>query len=312
MQAPRYNMAMISKYKYKKLTWVDIENPTDDEINHIIEEFNIPVLVGEEIQHTSLHPKVDVYPNLLYLILHFPKLSREKGKATEQEIDFIIGHDFIITVHYEFIDAINEFAKKFEAESVLEKHMDIDHAGFLFFHLADTLYKSTRHQLSDINILIRDTEHKIFKGKENEMVSQLSIINRMLLDFKQSLRFHHQVLNSFEIAGKKFFGPDFAYYLSATIGEFTKTVSIMDSHKEIIDDLRETNDSLLSSKTNETMRILTIITFITSPVMVISSIFMMNTDFVLLNGATEFIILVGIMLSMSILIFIYFKLKKWL
>jgi magnesium transporter len=312
MQAPRYNMTMISKYKYKKLTWVDIENPTTDEINHIIEEFNVPTLVGEEIVHTSLHPKVDVYPNVLYLILHFPKLSREKGKATEQEIDFIIGKDFIITAHYEFIDSINEFAKKFEAESVLEKHMDIDHAGFLFFHLVDTLYSNTRHQLSDINLMIRDTEHKIFKGKESEMVTQLSTVNRMLLDFKQSLRFHHQVLNSFEIAGKKFFGQDFSYYLSAIIGEFIKTESIMDSHKEIIDDLRETNDSLLSSKTNETMRVLTIITFITSPVMVISSVFMMNTNFILIDGAFEFILLVGIMLFASIIIFIYFKLKKWL
>lgn len=312
MQAPLYNITMISKYKYKKLTWVDIENPTEDEIAHITEEFNIPHLVCEEIQHESLHPKVDVYPNMLYLILHFPKLSRERGQATEQEIDFILGKDFIITTHYEFIDSINEFVKKFEAESILEKHMDINHAGFLFFHLVNTLYVNTRHQLNDINLLIKDTEHKIFKGKENEMVTQLSNVNRMLLDFKQSLRFHHQVLTSFEIAGKKFFGPDFSYYLSAIISEFTKTESIMDSHKEIIDDLRETNDSLLSSKTNETMRILTIVTFMISPVTVISSIFMMNTEVALIQNMFEFLVLIGSMLFVSILIFIYFRSKKWL
>ena len=86
----------------------------------------------------------------------------------------------------------------------------------------------------------------------------------------------------------------------------------MDSHKEIITDLRETNDSLLANKTNETMKILTIITFMISPVTVISSIFMMNTDFILIQGVSEFYIVLGAMLLTSIITFIFFKMKKWL
>ena len=303
---------MISKYTYKNLKWIDLESPTDEELMHVMEEFSIPVLVGEEMHNQSLHSKVDLYANFMYLILHFPKLAHNKGKATEQEIDFVIGKNFIITTHYEFIDSLHEFTKAFEAEAILEKHLDADHAGFLFYHLIKTLYTNTRYQLEDINMLIREAEHRIFHGEEGEMVKEISTINRMLLDFKQALRFHHEVLKSFDIAGRQFFGEKFEFYLSAIMDEYTKTKTIMDTHKEILNDLRETNDSLLANKTNYTIRVLTIITFLILPITAISSIFAMNTTIVFIQNDAQFFSVLGTMLLTSCIIFIYFRSKKWL
>lgn len=303
-------MSMISKYKYKGLTWIDLDSPTEEELLHIVEEYGITVLVSEEMHSRSIHSKVDLYQNFIYLILHFPKMSHNGVDSIEQEIDFVIGNNFIITTHYEFIESLHEFAKNFEVDSILEKRMDVDHAGFLFYHLIKTLYINSRYQLNDINVLLRETEKKIFEGQEGNMVARISNINRTLLDFRQALRFHEEVLNSFELAAKQFFGEKFSYYLSAIIGEYDKTQAILDSHKEILDDLRDTNDSLLSNKTNETMKMLTIITFLTSPITVISSLFMMNTDFILTKN--EFYIVLATILSTSFIIFIYFKNKKWL
>lgn len=301
---------MISKYTYKGLTWIDLESPTEEELVHIMEEYKIPVLVGEEMHAKSLQSKVDLYPNFIYLILHFPQISHKGGHSIEQEIDFIVGNHFIITTHYEFIDSLHEFAKTFEIDAILEKRMDIDHAGFLFFHLIKTLYINSRYQLNDINLLLKDTERKIFEGTEVEMVVMISNINRTLLDFRQALRFHKEVLNSFELAAKQFYGEKFGYYLSAIISEYNKTQAVLDSHKEILDDLRDTNDSLLANKTGETMRILTIVTFLTTPITVISSVFMMNTDFTL--TINDFWIVIGSIISTSLIIFIYFKVKRWL
>jgi magnesium transporter len=302
---------MISKYNYKGLTWVDLESPTEEELVHIMEEYSVPVLVGEEMHTKSIHSKVDLYPNFIYLILHFPQLSHRGGRGIEKEIDFIVGSDFIITTHYEFIDSLHEFSKTFEVDAILEKRMDVDHAGFLFFHLIKTLYTHSRYQLNDINVLLRDTEKKIFEGGEARIVVEISNINRTLLDFKQALRFHKEVLNSFEIAAKQFFGEKFGFYLSSIISEYNKTQAILDSHKEILDDLRDTNDSLLANKTNETIKILTVITFLISPVTLISSIFMMNTDFVLIKTPFDFYMILTAMLATSVITFVYFRIKKW-
>lgn len=303
---------MISKYNYKGLTWVDLESPTEEEIRHIMEEYSIPVLVAEEMHSKSLQSKVDLYPNFIYLILHFPYLSHHNNASMEKEIDFIVGNDFIITAHYEFIEPLHEFSKTFEVDAILEKRIDVDHAGFLFFHLIKTMYVHSRYQLNEVNSSLKDAEKKIFEGTEGSMVATISNINRTLLDFRQALRFHKEVLNSFEISAKQFFGEKFSFYISAIISEYNKTQTILDSHKEILDDLRDTNDSLLANKTNETIKILTIITFLISPVSVISSIFMMNTSFPLINTVPQFYIVIGAMLLTSVLTFIYFKLKKWL
>lgn len=303
---------MISKYTYKGLTWVDLESPTEEELVHIMEEYGIPVLVGEEMHTKSIQSKVDLYPNFIYLILHFPQVSHTENRSMEQEIDFIVGNNFIVTTHYEFIDSLHEFSKTFEVDAILEKRMDVDHAGFLFFHLIKTLYVHSRYQLNDVNMLLKETERKIFEGKEGTMVAMISNINRTLLDFRQALRFHKEVLNSFDLAAKQFFGEKFGYYLSAIISEYNKTQAILDSHKEILDDLRDTNDSLLANKTNETIKILTVITFLISPVSVISSIFMMNTDFIVIRTPFEFYMILLAMVAVSVLAYIYFKIKKWL
>jgi magnesium transporter len=303
---------MISKYTYKGLTWVDLESPTEEELVHIMEDYSIPILVGEEMHTKSFQSKVDLYPSFIYLILHFPQVSHKNNKSSEKEIDFIVGSDFIITTHYEFIESLHEFSKTFEVDSILEKRMDVDHAGFLFYHLIKTLYSHSRYQLNDINLLLKETEKKIFEGTEGQIVVMISNINRTLLDFRQALRFHKEVLSSFELSAKQFFGEKFGYYLSAIINEYNKTQATLDSHKEILDDLRDTNDSLLANKSGETIRMLTIITFLISPVTVISTFFIMNTDFIVIRTPFQFFMIIVAMLLSSTLAFIFLKYKKWL
>lgn len=303
---------MISKYTYKGLTWIDLELPNKSELSHIMEEYSIPPVVGEEMKNLSLQSKVDLYPNFIYLILHFPEIAHIGNRSIEKEIDFIISNNFIITIHYEPIDSLHEFSKTFEVDAILERRMDVDHAGFLFFHLIKTLYAQSRMQLNTINLLLKNVENKIFEGSEGKMVESISNINHTLLDFRQAIRFHKEVLDSLDFAAKHFFGEKFGYYTNAILSEYNKTESTLDSHKEILDDLRETNDSLLANRTKETMKILTIITFLISPIAVISNIFVINSRFLKSEDPRLYLLVLVLMLATSLLAFIYIKSKKWL
>ena len=303
---------MISKYTYKGLTWIDLESPTEEELIHIMEEYSIPTLVSEELHNRTPQSRVDLYPNFIYLIMHFPRISHHRNKGVEQEIDFIVGNKFIITTHYEFIESLHEFSKSFEVDAILEKRIDVDHAGFLFYHLIKALYAHSRYELNDMNSLLRETEKNIFDGQESKMVVTISNINRTLIDFRQALRFHKEALNQFEFVAKKFFGDNFSYYLSAIISDYTKTQDILDSHKEILDDLRDTNDSLLASKSTETIKILTVVTFLISPITVISNIFVINSNFLRIKNPDNYYLVLFLMFITSLITFIYVKRKKWL
>jgi len=112
---------MISRYSRRGIIWIDLESPTKEEIDHTIEEFGISRLVGEEMVENTMRSKVDLYSDYLYLVLHFPVINKNSKNDKEQEVDFIVGERFVITVRYESVEPLKRFSKIFESDS-LEEH----------------------------------------------------------------------------------------------------------------------------------------------------------------------------------------------
>ncbi len=304
---------MRKEYTHKGLTWIDLESPTKSEIREIMEEYSIHPLVAEELVAPTLRPKVDLYDNAIYLILHFPAHRHTNSSGQNQEIDFIIGKDFLITAHYDTVDALHKFQKIFEANSITnEKHLG-EHAGFIFYYLIKKLYKSVDHELEYTESYMDEIEENIFQGQEKEMVEDISSIARILLDFKQALRTHDSVLSSLEIAGVKFFGNSFLHYLKRITGEHYRVQSAVEDQQEALRELRETNNSLLSTKQNEVMKVLTIMAFVTFPLSLLASIFGMNTTTLPIVGHRfDFWIVIGIMCTLTVIFFIFFKKNRFL
>ena len=303
---------MISKCIYKKITWIDLESPTREEIESIQEDFNLPGLVAEELRLPMFRSKVDRYGQFIYLVLHFPTFSKKANTIIEQEVDFIIGKDFVVTAHYEPINAITEFAKLFEINSTLDRGVELSHGGFLFFHIIREMYRLLETELDAMNESLHDVERRIFEGKESQMVSVISNLNRTLVDFKQAIRFHNETLISLQEAGADFFGHEFAYYLNVVAGEYRKIQKTIEDHKEILKDLRETNDSLLTAKTNDIITKLTIMNFTMLPLMLITSVFAIHSEVYLIKTVTDFLFVILAMGLTGITMIIYFKSRKWL
>ncbi|MEK7661908.1 MAG: CorA family divalent cation transporter [Patescibacteria group bacterium] len=303
---------MLTTHTHKKLTWIDLENPTRDEVEKLMKEYDIHRLVAEELLGPTVRPKVDLYDNFIYLILHFPTISHSHNGETEQEIDFIIGKNFIITVHYEMVDPLHEFSKIFEVNSLLDKSNIGEHAGYIFFYIMREIYKNLGNELSTITNRLKDIEERIFKGEESKMVEEISNTNKSLLDFRESIRFHKEVLESFEAAGKRFFEEKFHYYLRALLGEYYKVYNQLENQKETLIDLRETNESLLTAKSNEIMKTLTVMAFMVLPVSLITQIFGMNTNLPIVGEQYDFEIVLGIMVAAIVFVYGFFRYKKWL
>lgn len=304
---------MISRYAHKKLVWIDVQSPTQDEIRQLMDEFSIHPLVADELLAPTLRPKVDLFPNFIYLILHFPTISHDHDGGRDQEIDFIVGKDFLITTHYDHIDTLHEFSKMFEVNSILDRANIGDHAGYLLFSIMRELYKMLDRELDHINHDFGDIESKIFGGRERDMVTAISHLNRDLLNFKQALRPHKEVLESFEIAGAKFFGKEFDYYLRTTIGEYYKISNVLDGHRETLLELRETNDSLLATKNNEIMQFLTIMAFFTFPLSLAAGILSIHAQGTpLVDSPNGFWIIILLMAFGAASMFTFFKYRKWL
>jgi magnesium transporter len=145
------------------------------------------------------------------------------------------------------------------------------------------------------------------------MVFELSSVSRELLHFKHALSEHHEVLDSFATASLKFFGEEFAYHAQSIIGAYHRTARMVSSNVEFLAELRETNNSLLSTKQNETMRVLAIISFVTFPLVLVAAIFSMDAIHTpIIGNPYDFWIIIGLMLSIMFCFFLFFKSKHWL
>ncbi|MDP3955717.1 MAG: magnesium transporter CorA family protein [bacterium] len=303
---------MISRLEHDGIVWVDLDRPTPEEIQTIAKEFKIHSLVADELYAPSERSKVDPYDDYTYLIFHFPSCIKGSGKCEEREIDFVLGKKFLITTHYETENAIIEFAKKFEVNAELRKRK-LSHAGYVFYYLMIEMYAGVKRDIRLVSYQLSEIEHQIFTGQERQMVINLSLASRNIIDFKRAIRHHEGLLDSFEKIANSFFNNHFNYYLDDLDGEYGKIKNLLDATKETLVELRETNDSLVSTKMNEIMKNLTIMAFVTFPLSLIAAIFGMNTvQMPIVGHPFDFWLIVGVMLISVIYMYSYFKYRKWI
>jgi len=303
---------MIQRHANRGFTWVDVESPTQEEMRDLAKEYNLNPLVVHELSASSVKPKVDLYKDFIYLILHFPRFRRDRTSEQSQEIDFVVGRKFLITVRYSGNDVLDIFSKLFEANVVLGKGNFGAHGGFISSRMIERLYESVQNELSVGSDSMRDMEQKIFDGRERQMVVALSKLSRNLLETKRSLVLHRDVLGSFAVAGRMLFGETFSFQLQTLIGSYGRLENALDSNLALLAELRETNNSLLDTKETETMRIITVIAFLTLPASVVTNFFQMGTAHTpIIGGPFDWVIIVSFTLLGTALLFLLAKQKRW-
>ncbi|EKE15969.1 MAG: hypothetical protein ACD_11C00061G0003, partial [uncultured bacterium] len=154
--------------------------------------------------------------------------------------------------------------------------------------------------------------NQVFNGKEKEMVFEISVVKRDILNFRRTLKPQRSVLESLLQKDGLFIPEDTKPYFSDLIGTNIRLWNSLESNKETIESLEETNNSLLSNKLNITMKVLTIFSAVMLPMTVYSNILAMSADIPFGKNPHAFAIHVSIMLFLSLLTISAFKTKKWL
>jgi magnesium transporter len=303
---------MLKKQSYKSVTWVDSESVTKNEARELMEEFELSPEVAQDILLPTFKDKIIPHKDYIYLVLHFPAFKHTHNKSHRQEIDFVIGKNFIITNRYEGIDAMEKYAKIFEVNSILNKNESEIGPGELFLAMIKTIYQSLSDELDSINYLLREAERNIFAGKEKEMVFELSRIGREIINFNHIITPHGNILETLSQHSKKILGEAFTLELEEILNEYYKISKILENVTEVLKELRDTNDSLLSTKQNETMKILTVFTFFALPFTIITGFFQMNTiNTPIVSSEKGWFIIVGIEIITLITVYLIAKRKKW-
>ena len=296
----------------EKFKWINLEKPSSEEVADLESTYNIHPLVAEELLRPTYRPKVEHYDNCLYLVLHLPRFnSRDMGDA--KEIDFIVGHDFVITTHYKKIPFLEKFLAECADNEDSRKHYLSVSTAHLLYHLLMGLFASTLKELDATDSRITKLENIIFKEHHRDVLKEIALLRREVLDFYRIMQPEQAVFSSLEAEGHSFFGKEMAPYFRRVNGEYLRVWSFLENHKQTVEALQDTNASIISTRTNEISKNLTIMAFITFPLTLIASIFGMNTvNNPIVGTPLDFWIIVGFMAVGVLCMFEFFKYKKWL
>ena len=300
---------MIVTRSLKDQSWIDISSPTKEELNALSIAGGVSPLLTKDLLTPTPKQHVTVFGNSIYIVLRIPVFNHNKLVASEQEVDFIITPNSVITGRYDSIDALHHFAKQIEVDEILHKGA----SSHLFFGLIREVYNFLFDELAYFEDWVKVIEKSIFEGQEKEMVWSISAAERNLLNFKRVLSPHRGVWQDVLESCENDFSPEFKKDLRGVVNEWERLVVSISDLSEMIDELRDTNNALLSTKQNEIMKLFTIMAFVTFPLSLVASIFGMNTAHMpIIGNLHDFWIVMSIMVLMSLAMFAYFKYKRWI
>lgn len=296
-----------------KITWLDIINPNQEDIDFLKKEFNIHSLILEELQKPSARPKLERHYDYIFLVHHFTIYDSEKKTSLPAEIDFIATKNHLITVRYEEnLEPINKFIEKIKNEDFFRLKINEGTPGHLIYYLLNETIEFSLRQLTHIKEKLCQIEEEIFSGKEAKMLKEIACLKRDILDHRLIVKPQKTIIDSL-IQTSDFFGQDTAIYFSDLTGEFSKLEYMMDNFKETIESLENTNAQLLEAKTNKVMERFTILAFITFPLMILAQVLSMNINGnPILENPYGFWTAIGVILAVMGLMFLFFKKKEWL
>ena len=304
---------MIHRYEHNKTTWLEVVSPTSDEIREIVEECGIPLEYANDL--TTITPKTEVFSSkgFFKITLDFPIVKRTDIKHPH-EIKFLATKSHFITIRFDEIEAVHRFTKEYEVLCMLgDTAKKRTRTDLLFLTMLNYLYVAMHAKLDHLEIRLKDIEEDIFDGHEKEMVFELSQIGRRLISFRQTIGAHENALNKLRAA----LGVAFGKTNEPKIEELEHHYRSLNRHlyalNSVLDDLKDTNNALLTTKQNEIMKIFTILAFITFPLTLFTSMFGMNTVTTpIVGNEGDFWIILSIMGVVSVSFFAYFKHKDWI
>ena len=305
---------MIFRHEYRDGIWIDLEQPTGDEIRQIAKEFSITERLERELLSPTPTPLVSGDENMALLVLHFPAQGAEEGETKNQEIDFIVGNRFILTVRYEIITPLHHLKKLLETQQLVVGKTPVTTdvlLEILFAHLYTAMRDHTNHIATNLSRVEKD----MFDGHERMTIRSISNISREFLHVEASLANQEESLHHFldAIVQCGFFGPTFPARTQRMLAERTHIARIVKTHREMASELRETNIALIESRQSEIMKTLTVITFIFLPLELITFIFSMHAlGTPLEENPNAFWIISGTMLAIGLLITLFLARKRWI
>src|SRR6266516_5481417 len=284
------------------LRWVNIERPSPLETAWLEEHFDFHPLDFEDVLSRNQRPKIDEYPDYLFIVLHFPVFDRAVGRLNAGELDIFVGRDFVVTLPNQPLQPIAYLFERCRAKEELREQLFSRGSGYLLYRLVDDSFDYCFPMLRKIGNKLDALEEEIFEGRSEEVVRDISNVKQEIINFRKVIRPQRPVLRDLERVKERYLSPDMdlEIYFDDIVDAHERIWDMLENYKEVVEALAETNESVISHRVNDILRVLTSISVIVLPLTLLASIWGMNVRVPGEGDMTAFWVIAGVMVVLLI------------
>jgi magnesium transporter len=297
--------------------WVDLENPTPEETKFVLEEvFHFHPLSIEDCINVSPSPKVDEYTPkeedkftpYLFMVIHAVDYSRKECVFATRELDFFLGKNFLVTYHNVPIRSI-----VVTEDQATRGAMHIARApDRVAYNLLDSIVDNYKPALDELALQIAELEQEALQAPTKETLNKILQVKKEVLHLRQIIGPQREVLARFARGEFKQIRPHVVPYYRDVYNALFHISELAQTYADSLTGILQVYLNMSSNQTGEVVKLLTLITVITTPLMMVGTWYGMNfhdmPELSWKHGYWVAFVTVAISTGLT---FWYFKKKKW-
>ena len=183
--APERTQPHIERLSHGGIEWIHIEEPSALERAWLAEHFDFHALDLEDVMSRNQRPKIDEYPDYLFIILHFPIFDKQVGRLNAGELDLFVGPDFIITLPNQPLKPVEYLFERCRTNEEVREQLFSKGTGYLLYQIVDQAVDYCFPMLRKIGNKLEQLEEEIFIGRGEEIVRDISNVKQEIINFRK-------------------------------------------------------------------------------------------------------------------------------
>jgi magnesium transporter len=294
------------------LRWINIERPRQVERAWLEERFDFHPLDYEDVFSRNQRPKVDEYDGYLFVVLHFPVYDKRVNRLNAAELDIFVGPDFLITLPNEGLQPLQYLYERCRTNEDVREDLFSKGAGYLLYKVVDACVDASFPMLRKMGLKLERLEESIFGEEANrEIVRDLSNAKQEIINFRKIVRPQRAALKDLERT-KRYVTGGLDIYFDDINDASERVWDMLENFKEVIEGLEATNESVLSHRLNDVLRVLTAFSVIMLPMTLIASVMGMNSGVPGQGSIHAFWVVLGVMVLVLVGTITWFRRRGWL
>ena len=278
------------------------------------ERFGWHPLDVEDVLSKRQRPKVDDYLDDGYLfgVLHFPAYDKNVQRLNAGELDFFLGPDYLVTISNVELLPVTRLFNRVQEDERFREQLFSKGSGRLLYEVLDDLFDYCFPILDKIAYKLDSIEDDIEDRRSEEIVTDISKVKQEIISYRKIIKPQRPALRLLERHIERFLPQELELYFDDLVDASERIWDLLDNYKEVVEALESTNESVISHRQNDVLRILTVFSVVLLPLTLISGIFGMNVLFPGVGTHAAFWVIVGLMVSVIVGMIGFFKYKRWL